>query len=128
MSQVALETPPHSKTNYLSDGHSIASWLLTEDHKRIAVLYLISVALMFFLGGAAAGMVRLELTSPHGQLFTSEQYNKLFSAHGIVMVFFVIIPGVPAVLGNFVLPLMIGAKDLAFPRLNLLSWYLFVAG
>lgn len=129
MSQTAIDTHSHhSKTNYLTNGHSLASWLLTKDHKRIAILYLISVTFMFFLGGAAAGLVRLELTSPHGQLFTSEQYNKLFSAHGIVMVFFVIIPGVPAVLGNFVLPLMIGAKDLAFPRLNLLSWYLYVAG
>ncbi|MBS1713136.1 MAG: cbb3-type cytochrome c oxidase subunit I [Armatimonadetes bacterium] len=102
--------------------------MLTKDHKRIAVLYLISVTFMFLLGGLAAGLVRLELTSPHGQLFTSEQYNKLFSAHGIVMVFFVIIPGIPAILGNFVLPLMIGARDLAFPRLNLLSWYLYVLG
>ncbi|MBS1724132.1 MAG: cbb3-type cytochrome c oxidase subunit I [Armatimonadetes bacterium] len=114
--------------HYLNNGHTIASWLLTKDHKRIAVLYLISVSFMFFVGGLAAALVRLELTSPHGQLFTSEQYNKLFSAHGIVMVFFFIIPAVPAVLGNFALPIMIGAKDLAFPRLNLLSWYLYVVG
>src|SRR5678815_1635360 len=114
------------KLNYLTNGHSIASWLLTKDHKRIAVLYLISVTLMFFIGSVAAGLMRLELTNPHGQLFTSEQYNKLFSAHGIIMVFFFIIPGIPAVLGNFALPIMIGARDLAFPRLNLLSWYLYV--
>jgi len=112
--------------NYLNNGHSIASWLLTKDHKRIAVLYLISVTLMFFIGSIAAGLMRLELTSPHGQLFTSEQYNKLFSTHGIIMVFFFIVPGIPAVLGNFALPIMIGARDLAFPRLNLLSWYLYV--
>ncbi|MGE0001975.1 MAG: cbb3-type cytochrome c oxidase subunit I [Fimbriimonadaceae bacterium] len=114
------------KKNYLNADHTIASWLLTTDHKRIAVLYLVSVSIMFFIGSIAAAFVRFELTSPYGQWLTSEQYNKMFTAHGVVMIFFFLIPSVPAVLGNFVLPIAIGARDLAFPRLNLLSWYLFV--
>lgn len=114
------------KKNYLNADHTISSWLLTTDHKRIAILYLISVTIMFFVGSVAAGILRLELTSSQGLMLTSEAYNKMFSAHGVVMIFFFLIPAVPAVLGNFVVPIMIGAKDLAFPRLNLLSWYLYV--
>src|SRR6202043_4108658 len=104
------------------------SWLLTTDHKRIALLYLVSVTLMFFVGGAAATIIRLNLLTPYGELVTSDTYNKLFTMHGIVMVWFFLIPSIPAVLGNFLVPLMIGAKDLAFPRLNLLSWYIYVVG
>ena len=114
------------KKNYLNADHTISSWLLTTDHKRIAVLYLISVTFLFFIGSVAAGLLRLELTSSQGLMLTSEAYNKMFSAHGVVMIFFFLLPSVPAVLGNFVLPIMIGARDLAFPRLNLLSWYLYV--
>lgn len=114
--------------HYLNASHTIKSWLLTVDHKRIAVLYLISVSIIFLLGGLAAGMVRAELTSPRGQILSSEAYNKMFSSHGILMVFFFLVPSIPATLGNFVLPLMLGARDLAFPRLNLLSWYVYMIG
>jgi len=114
--------------HYLNAAHTIKSWLLTTDHKRIAILYLISISIFFLLGGAAIGAVRIELTSPKGQFLSSEAYNKMFSAHGIIMVFLFLVPSIPATIGNFVLPLMIGARDLAFPRLNLLSWYLYMIG
>ncbi len=114
--------------NYLNNGHGLASWLLTKDHKRIALLYLISITAFFALGGFFAMLVRLELLTPAGDLLTSETYNKMFTMHGIVMVFFFLIPSIPAVLGNFLVPIMIGAKDLAFPRVNLLSWYIYVLG
>jgi cytochrome c oxidase subunit 1 len=101
---------------------------LTKDHKRIALLYLISITLMFFVGGAAATVIRLQLMTPTSELVRTETYNKLFTMHGVIMVFFFLIPSIPAVLGNFFLPMMIGAKDLAFPRLNLLSWYIYLIG
>ncbi len=115
-------------TNYLNVSYGIRSWLLTVDHKRIALLYLGSVTLMFLLGTVFAGLVRLELLTPAGDLFSADSYNKIFTMHGIVMVFFFLIPGIPAVLGNFLIPMMVGARDLAFPRLNLLSWYLYTIG
>src|SRR5579885_2372673 len=113
---------------YLNDGYSLKSWLLTKDHKRIAVLYFITISLFFAIGGAFAGMIRAELLTPQGDLVSSETYNKLFTMHGVIMVFFFLIPSIPATLGNFFLPMMIGARDLAFPRINLLSWYLLVIG
>ncbi len=119
---------PAPKLNYLNNGHSLKSWLLTTDHKRIAVLYLISVTTFFFLGGFFAMLIRLELLTPQGDLMQADTYNKVFTMHGMIMVFFFLIPVVPAVLGNFLVPLMIGAKDLAFPRINLLSWYLYIIG
>jgi cytochrome c oxidase subunit 1 len=118
--------PP--KLHYLNARYNVASWLLTVDHKRIAIMYLIGVSFFFFLGGAAAVLFRLELMTPEGDLVQPETYNKLFTLHGVVMIFFFLIPAIPAVLGNFLLPIMIGARDLAFPRINLLSWYLFMAG
>ena len=129
----ATATPPEvlddaARPNYLNVQHTIASWLLTKYHKRIAVLYLISISFFFLLGGIAASMIRLELTSPRGVMLESETYNKMFSAHGIIMVFLFLVPSIPATFGNFILPMAIGAKDLAFPRLNLLSWYLYVIG
>ncbi|MGH7202126.1 MAG: cytochrome c oxidase subunit I, partial [Planctomycetaceae bacterium] len=114
--------------NYLNADYRIWSWFFTTDHKRVAILYLLSITVMFFLGGAAAVLFRLELMTPEGDLVISETYNKLFTLHGIIMVFFFLIPSVPAVLGNFLLPMMIGARDLAFPKLNLLSWYVFIIG
>src|SRR5436190_18772330 len=117
-----------SAENYLNAGSSIASWLLTTDHKRIGLLYMVSITLFFFVGGAAATMMRLELLTPQGDLVTSATYNKLFTIHGVVMVWFFLIPSIPTVLGNFLLPMMIGARDVAFPKLNLASWYLFMAG
>ena len=132
MSATAIPTrqpeKPTQKVNYLTNGHSIRSWLLTEDHKRIAILYLISVSFFFMLGGFAAGLIRLELTSPAGVILESETYNKVFSAHGVIMVFLFLVIAIPAVFGNFFVPLMIGARDLAFPRLNLFSWYLYNLG
>lgn len=114
--------------NYLNADYNVWSWFFTTDHKRVAILYLISITLFFFIGGAAAVLFRLELMTPQGDLVLPETYNRLFTLHGIVMVFFFLIPAVPAVLGNFLLPLMIGARDLAFPKLNLFSWYLFAIG
>ncbi|HET6628153.1 MAG TPA: cytochrome c oxidase subunit I [Woeseiaceae bacterium] len=114
--------------DYLHEGHSLRSWLLSTDHKRVAWLYLLSVTAFFFVGGTAAALMRLELVTPAGDLLAADTYNEMFSLHGIVMVWFFLIPAVPAVLGNFLLPLMIGARDLAFPRLNLLSWYIFAVG
>lgn len=119
---------PEESLNYLNVDHSIKSWLLTGDHKRIAILYLIGVTFFFFLGSLAAGILRLELTSPTGRMLENETYNKIFTAHGIIMVFLYLIPAIPAVMGNFLLPLQLGARDLAFPRLNLLSWYAYMTG
>ncbi len=114
------------REHYLNADYGFRSWLLTTDHKRIALLYLISITFFFFIGGFFALLIRLELLTPQGDLVQADTYNKLFSMHGQVMIFFFLIPAVPAVLGNFLVPMMIGAKDLAFPRINLLSWYLFI--
>ncbi|HWP46710.1 MAG TPA: cytochrome c oxidase subunit I [Candidatus Limnocylindrales bacterium] len=116
------------RENYLNADYGIKSWLLTTDHKRIALLYLVSVTLFFFVGGVFAVLIRLELLTPQGDLVQAETYNKLFTMHGVTMIFFFLIPAIPAVLGNFLVPLMIGARDLAFPRLNLASWYFFILG
>ncbi len=122
-------TPSQKRTHYLNIAYGVKSWLFTKDHKRIALLYLGSISLFFFIGGVFATLIRLELLTPQGDMFQSETYNKLFTMHGVIMVFFFLIPSVPAVLGNFLVPLMIGARDLAFPRLNLASWYLYtIAG
>lgn len=116
------------KQNYLNNGYTLKSWLLTKDHKRIAIMYLITVSLMFLAGGIYAATIRLELLTPASDLLQSATYNKVFTQHGILMVFFFLVPAIPAVLGNFFLPLMIGAKDLAMPRINLLSLYIFWLG
>jgi cytochrome c oxidase subunit 1 len=121
MSAFAAEAGP----DYLTQENTILSWLLTRDHKRIALLFFGSVTFFFFVGGAAATMIRLHLVNPAGTLFTPDVYDRLFTMHGVVMVWFFLIPSIPATLGNFFIPLMIGAHDLAFPRLNLFSWYLF---
>jgi len=114
------------REHYLNKDYGIRSWLLTTDHKRIALLYLASITFFFFIGGFFALLIRLELLTPAGDLVQADTYNKLFTMHGMVMVFFFLIPSIPAVLGNFLVPMMIGAKDLAFPRINLLSWYLYI--
>src|ERR1044071_168090 len=117
------------REHYLNANYGIKSWLLTKDHKRIALLYLHTVTFFFFLGGIFATLIRIELLTPAGDLVSSETYNKFFTMHGVIMVFFFLVPSIPATLGNFLLPIMIGAKDLAFPRINLLSWYIYmVAG
>ena len=115
------------RKNYLNAEYGIRSWLLTTDHKRIALLYLLSITFFFFVGGFFALLIRLELLTPAGDLMTADMYNKAFTMHGQIMVFFFLIPSIPAVLGNFLIPMMIGAKDLAFPRINLLSWYIYIA-
>ena len=125
----AIESPrSEERVNYLNVKDSWQSWLFTTDHKRIAILYLISITAFFFLGGLFAMLIRLELLTPQGDLVSSDTYNKLFTMHGIIMVFFFLVPSIPATLGNFLIPLMIGAKDLAFPKINLLSWYLYMIG
>ncbi|HEX6738753.1 MAG TPA: cytochrome c oxidase subunit I [Vicinamibacteria bacterium] len=122
------EAPALARPNYLNVSFGVKSWLLTTDHKRIALLYLASITLMFAIGGVFAASIRLELLTPAGDLMQSETYNKVFTMHGIIMVFFFLIPSIPAVLGNFLIPIMIGARDLAFPRLNLASWYIYMIG
>src|SRR5687768_13472617 len=119
---------PERRVDYLNVDYGVRSWLLTTDHKRIAILYLVSITIMFVIGGLSAVAIRLELLTPAGDVFQADTYNKLFTMHGVMMIFFFLIPSIPAVLGNFLLPLMIGARDLAFPRLNLFSWYLAVTG
>ncbi len=114
--------------SYLDAPHGIWSWLLTKDHKRIGIMYLISVTVFFAIGGLFAAGIRTELLTPKGDFLTADLYNKLFTLHGVVMIFFFLIPSIPATLGNFLIPIQIGAKDLAFPRINLLSWYIYVIG
>ena len=123
-----FDLPIPAKVNYLNAKYGLKSWLLTRDHKRIALLYLGSISFFFLIGGIYAMLIRLELLTPQGDLLQSTTYNKVFTQHGIIMVFFFLIPSIPATLGNFLLPMMIGAKDLAFPRINLLSWYLYMLG
>ncbi len=114
--------------NYLNEEKGLKSWLFTLDHKRIGMMYLFAVMIAFFLGGVFAILIRLELLNPGQDFFTADTYNQLFTLHGAVMIFLFIIPAIPAALGNFVLPLMLGAKDVAFPRLNLASFYIYVVG
>lgn len=125
MSTIALE---RFRENYLNASHTAKSWLLTRDHKRIAVLYVIAITLFFFVGGLTAVLFRLELLTPQSDLVSPETYNRLFTLHGVIMVWFFLIPAVPTVLGNFLVPLMIGARDMAYPTLNLASWYVFMIG
>ncbi len=127
----AVAQKPESElttTNYLNADYGIASWLLTIDHKRIAILYLIVITAMFTVGGVFAACIRVELLTPRGDVFQADTYNKIFTMHAVIMIFFFLIPSIPATLGNFCLPLMVGARDLAFPRINLLSWYVYMTG
>ena len=120
-----IEALPRS---YVTEDGTLSSWLLTTDHKRIALLYFASITAFFFLGGSAAALMRLHLISPGGAIVSHETYNRLFTMHGVIMVWFFLVPAVPVTLGNFFVPLVLGARDLAFPKLNLISWYLFMAG
>jgi cytochrome c oxidase subunit I len=120
--------PTRTVPDFLDRDYGLRAWLTTHDHKRIAILYALGITFFFFLGGAAATLIRLNLITPDGALLTAETYNKTFTFHGVVMVWFFLIPSIPATLGNFLLPLMIGARDVAFPRLNLASWYLYMGG
>uniref|UniRef100_UPI0038CD20A9 cytochrome c oxidase subunit I n=1 Tax=Roseomonas populi TaxID=3121582 RepID=UPI0038CD20A9 len=125
----ALPAPdaiPHEEPSYLTAERGIGSWLLTTDHKRIALLYMAALTAFFFIGGAGAVAMRLELFTPKPDVLTADGYNRMFTLHGTVMIWFFLVPSIPTTLGNFLIPLMVGARDLAFPRLNLLSWYIFV--
>ncbi len=117
-----------AQENYLNSRTGFLSWIVTLDHKRIGILYLVSILTSFFLGGMFALMVRTELIASGKTIMDAETYNKAFTLHGAIMIFLVIIPSIPAALGNFVLPMMLGAKDVAFPKLNLLSYYFWVGG
>jgi cytochrome c oxidase subunit I len=128
MSTDVAELSTRSRVHYLNERYGIKSWLLTTDHKRIAILYMVSITFMFLVGAVAAAMMRIQLLEPSGAIVQPETYNKLFSIHGIIMVWFFLIPSIPAVLGNFLIPMMIGARDVAFPKLNLLSWYIYIIG
>lgn len=120
--------PAVAASSYLHDGYSLRSWISSRDHKRIAILYALSITAFFFIGAVAAGLIRLELFTPVADVVDADTYDRLFTAHGVIMVWMFLIPSIPSVFGNFVLPLMIGARDLAFPNLNLLSWYLYAGG
>ncbi|SDP17887.1 cytochrome c oxidase subunit 1 [Ralstonia sp. 25mfcol4.1] len=126
--ETAEDTDVAREASYLDEGTTLGSWLGSTDHKRIAWLYMVAITLFFFVGGAAATLIRLELVTPQGDLMAADTYNRLFTAHGVIMIWLFLIPSIPSVLGNFLVPLMIGARDMAFPRLNLASWYLYVAG
>ena len=117
-----------SNTNYLNCEKGLWSWWMTIDHKRLGLLYLGSIIFFFFAGGAAALLVRLELAQAGQQYYDADTYNTMFTLHGVIMIFLFIVPGIPATLGNFVLPLMLGAKDVAFPKLNRLSFWIYCAG
>jgi cytochrome c oxidase subunit 1 len=128
MSTATQEPHVQASRNYLNADYGWKSWLFTLDHKRIALLYMVSITFFFIIGGSFAVLMRIHLVEPQGALVQPETYNKLFTLHGIVMIFFFLIPSIPAVLGNFLVPLMVGARDLAFPKLNLLSWYIYIVG
>jgi cytochrome c oxidase subunit 1 len=128
MSTSTLEPRVQAPRNYLNADYGWKSWLFTLDHKRIALLYMVSITFFFMIGGFFAVLMRIHLIEPQGALVQPETYNKLFTLHGVIMIFFFLVPSIPTVLGNFLIPLMIGARDLAFPKLNLLSWYIYVIG
>jgi len=122
------DNPVYPTVNYLNADRGVKSWLLTLDHKRIAVMYFVSVLVMFLVGGIFAMAVRLELLTPGPTIMGANTYNRMFTLHGVVMIFMFMIPAIPGVFGNFCMPLMLGAKDVAFPKLNLLSLYLYWTG
>ncbi|MFN3604544.1 MAG: cbb3-type cytochrome c oxidase subunit I [Leptonema sp. (in: bacteria)] len=124
---MSAHTMDHAK-NYLEDNRTLWGWLSTTDHKKIGLMYLFTIMVYFLIGGILALLVRLELIAPGKNFFDPDTYNVLFTLHGAIMIFLFIVPGIPATLGNFLLPLMIGAKDVAFPRLNLASYYIFFIG
>jgi len=113
---------------YAAHGNSIRSWIFSHDHKRIGLLYMFTMLTFFFVAVSLGFLIRLELLFPGKTIVDPQTYNAIFTLHGVIMVFLFVIPGLPAIFGNFMLPLQIGAKDVIFPRLNLLSWWVFIAG
>jgi len=122
--------PPHAEGSYLDPGgrKGLLGWILSTDHKRIAILYLVCLTVLFFAGATIGVLMRLEQLTPGSTIMKAQTYNAMFTLHGVIMIFMFVIPGLPAVFGNFLLPILIGARDVSFPRLNLASWYFFVAG
>ncbi|HBZ37811.1 MAG TPA: cytochrome c oxidase subunit I [Balneola sp.] len=121
--------PADNPTNtYLTDEKGVWAWMTTVDHKKIGIMYLVAVAIFFAVGGALALLLRTELMTPAKTFIEADTYNQLFTLHGAIMVFFVLVPSIPAALGNFIMPMQLGAKDVAFPKLNLASFYIYVAG
>ncbi len=121
-------TVTFDEANYLNARKGILSWLLSTDHKRIGIMYFAGMVVFFFFGAALQLLMRLELFASGEQFMSNDIYNRMLTLHGVVMTFLFIIPGIPAVFGNFFLPILIGAKDVAFPKLNLASWYCYIAG
>ncbi|WGF90337.1 cytochrome c oxidase subunit I [Marinivivus vitaminiproducens] len=118
--------PADQALDYLHERYTVLSWFITTDHKRIGILYLVSITFFFFIAALAAAAIRLELVTPQADVMTSDTYNKMFTLHGVIMVWFFLIPSIPNTFGNFLIPLMLGARDVAFPRLNLASWYVYM--
>lgn len=127
---IAVGTSGHepSYLDYKGKHSGIKGWLLSTDHKRIGILYMIGILTFFFVGVIFGFLMRLELIAPGETIVSAQTYNRFFTLHGVIMIFLFIIPGIPAIFGNFFLPILIGAKDVAFPRLNLFSWYLYLLG
>src|SRR3989339_2192361 len=123
--EIAVKNFYHQSTNKHT---GILSWLLTKDHKRIGLMYMIAILSFFVVGMLIGILMRLELIAPGRTIMSAQTYNALFTLHGVIMIFLFIIPGIPAIFGNFFLPILIGAPDVSFPRLNLLSWWLFIIG
>lgn len=121
------ETQP-SYLEYQGRHKGLAGWLLSTDHKRIGLLYLYSIVVFFFVAAFLGLLMRIELIAPGKTIMEPQTYNGLFTIHGIIMIFVIVIPGLAAVFGNFFLPILIGARDVAFPKLNLFSWYLYITG
>ncbi|MBA3973497.1 MAG: cytochrome c oxidase subunit I [Candidatus Solibacter sp.] len=128
MADAMTPTAAHGHPDYLSENKGLWNWLTTVDHKRIGLMYLWSVTAFMIIGGLLALVIRLELLTPRQTIMSAELYNRAFTLHGAIMTFLVIIPAIPAILGNFALPLLLGAKDVAFPRLNLASLYVYWIG
>ncbi|MGA8892530.1 MAG: cbb3-type cytochrome c oxidase subunit I [Anaeromyxobacteraceae bacterium] len=128
MSQSPASSPAYNEPNYLTAEKGLRSWLTTLDHKRIGVMYLVLTLIGFFLGGVFALLIRLELLTPGPTIMDAMTYNRMFTLHGVIMIFLFMIPAIPGIFGNFFIPLMIGAQDVAFPRINLLSVYLYLLG
>ena len=125
---MSAETENKSYVNFFEERRGLASWIFTHDHKRISLLYFYGVVGFFIVGAILGLLMRLELIAPGETIMSAQLYNSTFTLHGVIMIFLFIIPAIPAIFGNFFLPILIGADDVAFPKVNLLSFYLYVIG